>query len=144
MINFIEGRIKLGAKSLLAFSSYDHINTLTQEGLIEKRADRGGDYYYVEAVEDGMRFGVFVSLREKKVEWLRLHWLDSPMQGWDDVSEKAVMDEYRLLCTFVEKNVGAPPDNKGNRQRAWRLKWGQLKVCYDMRAFQADIFMKPQ
>jgi hypothetical protein len=145
MINFIEGKINLGEKSISVVSDYEDLNALAEEGLIEKRETGGGrTYYYVEAVADGMRFGVFIRLREKRIEWLRLQWLDSPMKGWDDVSEKAMKDEYRLLSNFVEKRVGRPPDNKRNRQRRWRFKWGQVEVSYEPRAFQADIFMVPR
>jgi hypothetical protein len=143
MINFIEGQINLGKKNILAVSDED-LNALAEDGLIEKREDAVGTYYYTEAEADGMRFGVFISLREKRIDWLRLSWLDSSMKGWDDASEKAIKDEYRLLSNFVEKRVGRPPDNKRNRQRAWRFKWGQLEVTYEPRAYQADIFMKPR
>jgi len=91
-----------------------------------------------------MRFGVSIRLRDNEVEWLRLHWLDSPMKGWDDVSEKAMKDEFRLLSDFVEKRVGRPPDNKRNRQRTWRFKWGKIEASYEPRAYQADIFMVPR
>jgi hypothetical protein len=144
MINFIEGQINLCAEKMFVVSNYSGLIALSDEGLIEKREDAGGVYYYVEAAADRMRFGVFISVRGKRIEWLRLHWLDSPIKGWDDVSEKAVKDEYRLLLNFVEKMVGGPPNNKGNRRHAWRFKWGQLEVCYEPRAYQADIFMKPR
>jgi len=145
MINFTEGNINIGTKNILAASDYDDLNSLAEEGLIEKRETGGGKtYYYVEAVADDMRFGVFIRLREKKIEWLRLSWLDSPMKGWDDVSEKAMKDEYRLLSNLVEKMVGGPPDNKRNRQRIWRFKWGQVEASYEPRAYQADIFIVPR
>ena len=143
MINLIEGKIKLGGKNILTVSDED-LNALVEEGLIEKREDAVGTYYYVEAEAEGMRFGVFISLREKKIDWVRLSWLDSPVKGWDDVSEKAMKDEFRLLSNFVEKVVGGPPNNKGNRKRTWRFKWGQVDVTYEPRASQADIFMKPR
>lgn len=66
------------------------------------------------------------------------------MKGWDDVSEKAMKDEYRLLSDFVEKLVGRPPDNKRNRQRTRSFKWRRVEVAYEPRAYQADIFMKPR
>lgn len=142
MINFIEGKINLGGKSISIASNYEELSVLAQEGLIEKREDARGIYYYAEADADGMRLGVFISLREKKIEWLRLHWLDSPMKGWDDVSEKLMMDEYRLLSNLVKKQVGAPPNNRRTATRTWRFKWGQVNVSYEPRSFQADIFMK--
>jgi hypothetical protein len=142
MINFIEGHIILREKNLLTFSE-EELNALAQEGLIEKRKDPVGTYYYVEDEADGMRFGVFIGLAEKRINWLRLHCLDSPVKGWEDVSEKAMKDEYRLLSNFVEKNVGISPD-KGNRKRTWSLTWGQLEVSYEPRTFQVDIFMKPR
>ncbi|MCS0582996.1 hypothetical protein NX784_15515 [Massilia pinisoli] len=144
MINFTEGQISLGAKKILATSNYEDLDVLANEGLIEKRSDAGGPYFYAESETDGMRFSIFISLRHKGIEWLRLHWLDSPIKGWDDVSEKAMKDEYRLLLSFVEKAVGRPPENKGNRKRTWRFKWGQVEVTYEPRAYQADIFMKPR
>lgn len=145
MINFTEGRINLGEKSILTVSSDEDLNSLAEEGLIEKRETDGGRaYYYFEAASSDLSFGVFIRVREKRIEWLRLHWLDSPMKGWDDVSEKAMKDEYRLLSDFVEKSVGRPPDNKKNRQRTWRFRWGQVEVAYEPRAYQADIFMKPR
>lgn len=141
MINFLEGQIGIGEKNILALSDKD-LNTLA-EGPVEKREDAVGTYYYVEADADGMRFGTFISLREKRIDWVRLNWLDSPIKGWDDVSEKAMKDEYRLLSKFVEEKVGRSPDNKRNRKRTWRFEWGQLEVCYEPRAYQADIYMKP-
>jgi hypothetical protein len=144
MINFVEGQLNLGAKNVLSVSDADLL-ALADEGLIERREIGGGRiYFYVEAVADEMRFGVFIRLRDKRIEWLRLHWLDSPVKGWDDVSEKAMIDEFRLLSNFIEKTVGGPPNNKAKRKHSWRLKWGQLEVCFEPRAFQADIFMKPQ
>lgn len=144
MINFIEGKIDIGEKNILT-ASIDDLNSLAKEGLIEKRkTGRGETYYYVEAEANCMRFGVFISLREKKIEWLRLHWLDSPMKGWDDVSENLMMDEYRLLSDFVKKQIAAPPDNRRTATRTWRFKWGQVNVSYEPRSFQADIFMKPR
>lgn len=143
MINFSEGQINLGEKNILAVS-VEELEDLAEEGLIQKRKDNVGTYYYVEDETDDMRFRVYISVREKRIEWLRLHWLDSPMKGWDDVSDKAMMDEYRLLSNFVEKRVGRPPDNKRNRERTWNFKWGDVEVSYEPRAYQADIFMKPR
>jgi hypothetical protein len=144
MINFIEGQLNIGMTNILAASDED-LNTLAEEGLIEKRkTGRGEIYYYVEAEADCMRFGVFISLEERRIEWLRLHWLDSPMKGWDDVSENSMMDEYRLLSDLVKKQVGAPPDNRRTATRTWRFKWGQVNVSFEPRSFQADIFMKPR
>lgn len=143
MINFIEGQINIGEKNILAVSN-EELSNLAKEGLIEKRKDAVGTYYYVEDEADGMRFGVTISLREKKIQWLRLHWLDSSMKGWDDVSVTEVKNEYHLLLNFVEKIVGRPPDIKKNREHTWRFKWGQIDVSFDLRAFQADIFMVPR
>jgi hypothetical protein len=143
MINFVEGKINLGKKNIFAFSD-EELNSLAEEGLIEKRKDNVGNYYYVEAEADGMKFGAFISLQGNRINWVRLSWLDSPIKGWNDASEKAMKDEYHLLSNFVEKVVGSPPDNKGNRKRAWRFKWGEVEVTYEPRAYQADIYMKPR
>lgn len=143
MINFIEGTITLDENDISVTSSYKSLNTLSDEGLVEKREDAGGIYYYVEDDIDGIRLGVFISLRAKKIEWLRLHWLDSPMKGWDDVSEKLMMDEYRLLSNLVKRQIGAPPNNRRTATCTWHLKWGKINVSYEPRSFQADIFMKP-
>ena len=120
------------------------LRILAEDGLIAKREDAGGMYYYVEAEADGMRFGVFISLRDKRIEWLLLRWLDRPMKSWDDVSEKAMTDEYHLLSNFVKKQVGASPNNTRTGRRTWRLKWGQLSVTYEVRSFDVAIFMKPR
>ena len=145
MINFVEGKINLGAKSILAASDYEDLSALAEEGLIEKREGSGGrTYYYVEAVEDGMRFGVFIRLKARRIEWLLLRWLDRPMKGWDDVSEKAMTDEYRLLSDFVKKKVGSPPNSTRTGTRTWRFKWGQLSVSYEVRSFDVAIFMTPR
>jgi hypothetical protein len=146
MIDFIKGQINLGAKNIFMASDDKYLNTLAEEGLIEKRKDPGGGepYFYVEAVTDGMRLGVIISLREKRIDYILLRWLDSPMKGWDDVSEQLMMDEYRLLSDLVKKQVGAPPDNRRTATRTWRFKWGQVNVSYEPRSFQADIFMKPR
>lgn len=143
MINLIEGKINLGEKNILTFSA-DELNTFANKGLIEKRKDNVGTYYYMEDEADGMRFRIYISMREKRIQWLRLHWLDSPMKGWDDVSDKAMLDEYRLLSNLVERRAGRPPDNNRNRVRTWSFKWGEIEVSYEPRAFQADIFMVPR
>lgn len=144
MINFTKGKINLGEESISVASDYEELSILADEGLIEKREDAGGMYYYVEAEADGMRFGVFISLRDKRIEWLLLRWLDRPMKSWDDVSEKAMTDEYRLLSNFVKKQVGAPPNNTRTGTRTWRFKWGQLNLSYEVRSFDVAIFMKPR
>lgn len=107
MINFTEGKLSLGPNNILAASDGE-FDARTENGLIEKRKDARGTYYYVEDDADGMRFGVTIFVREKRTEWLLLRWLDRPMKGWDDVSETALKDEYRLLLNFVEKMVGRP------------------------------------
>jgi len=144
MINFIEGKINLGEKSISPVSNYEELSFLAEEGLIEKREDAGGMYYYVEAEADGMKFGVFISLRDKRIEWLLLRWLDRPMKSWDDVSEKAMTDEYHLLSNFVKRQVGAPPNNIKTGTRTWRFKWGQINLSYEVRSFDVAIFMKPR
>lgn len=145
MINLIEGKINVGTKDILVASDCDNLDALSEEGLLEARKDgNDGTYYYVEAVEEGVRFGVFITLRDRRIKWLLLRWLDSPMKGWDDVSEKALKNEYRLLLNFVENMVGRPPDKKGNRERTWRFKWGQIDVSYEPRSFDAAIFMVPR
>jgi hypothetical protein len=145
MINFPEGKIILGEQNIFTVSDNDNLNALTEKGLIQRRkTENGRIYYYFEAVDEGMRFGVFIGLRDTRTEWLRLHWLDSSMKGWDDVSEKALTDEYRRLSNFVEQKVGRPPDNKKNRQRTWRFTWGNVEVSYEPRAFQTDIFVVPK
>ena len=144
MINFIEGKIISNGESISVATNYEDLNAFAEAGVIEKREDAGGRYYYFEAEEDGMRFGVFISLREKRIEWLLLRWLDRPMKGWDDVSEKAMTDEYRLLSNFVKTKLGAPPNNTKTGTRTWRLKWGQLNVSYEVRSFDVAIFMKPR
>jgi hypothetical protein len=144
MINFIEGKIYLGEKFISASTDYDELKTLADKGLIERREYTGGMYYYVEAQKDNMRFGVFISLREKKIKWLLLRWLDRPIKSWDDVSEKAMTDEYHLLSNFVKKHIGYPPNNIRTGTRTWRFKWGQLDLSYEVRSFDVAIFMKPR
>ena len=145
MIDFIEGKINLGERNISAESDSEDLDALAAEGIIEKKEGSGGKkYYYVEAEEDGMRFGVFIRLRAKNIEWLLLRWLGRPMKGWDDVSEKAMTDEYRLLSNFVKKQVGAPPNNTKTGTRVWCLNWGQINVSYEVRSFDVAIFMKPK
>ncbi|MCD2515502.1 hypothetical protein LQ564_04165 [Massilia sp. G4R7] len=144
MINLIEGKVKLGKKDISVASDYEDLRALAEEGLIEKREDAGGIYYYVESEADDMRFGVFISLRGKRIEWILLRWLDRPMKSWDDVSEKAMTDEYHLLSNFIKKQVGAPPNNIKTGTRTWRFKWGQINLSYEVRSFDVAIFMKPQ
>ena len=144
MINFIEGKINLGEKEIYVVSDYKDLSYFTQKGLIEKREDAGGVYYYFETKADSMRFGVFISLRDNRIEWFLLRWLDRPMKSWDDASEKAMTDEYHLLSNFVKKHVGAPPNNVRTGTRTWRFKWGVLNVSYEVRSFDVAIFMKPR
>ena len=145
MINFIEGQIDFNGKKILSTSNIEDLDSLNKDGLIEKReTGTGKNYYYVEVLSDGMRYGISIRLKEKMIEWLRLSWLDSSMKGWDDVSEKAMKDEYRLLSNFVETQVGRPADRKKNRQRTWCFQWGQVEVSYEPRSFQANIFIVPR
>ncbi len=143
MINFIEGQINIGEKNILAVSN-EELNNLARQGLIEKRKDAIGTYYYLEDEADGMKFGIIISLKEEKIQWLRLHWLGSSMKGWDDVSVTEVKNEFHLLLNLVKKIVGRPPDIKKNREHTWRFKWGKIDVSFDLRAFQADIFIVPR
>ena len=142
MINFTEGKINLGEKILSVSSSFEDLENLAEKGLIERREDAGGMYYYVEAEEDAMRFGVFISLREKNIEWLLLRWLDRPIKSWDDASEKAMTDEYHLISNFLKKQIGASPKNIRTGTRTWRFKWGQLNLSYEVRSFDVAIFME--
>jgi hypothetical protein len=142
MINFTEGKIDLCGKNILAASD-EELVSCALKGIVEKRKDRVGTYYYFENEANNVRFGVILSLRNKRMDWARLSWLDSPVKDWDDVSDKAMMDEYKFLANLVEKEVGFPPDNKGNRKCTWRFDWGRIEVTYEPRAYQADIFMKP-
>jgi len=145
MINFTEGKIYLGEKNISVVSDYEDLNILAEEGLVEKREMIAGKHhFYVEAVEDGMRFRVFIRLREKRIEWILLRWLDRPITGWDNASEKAMTDEYHLISNFVKKHVGTAPDSRKTGTRGWRLKWGQLNVSYEIRSFDVAIFMKPR
>lgn len=145
MINFIEGKINLGEKIISVLYDYEDLNILVKEGLIEKREASGGrPYYYLEAVEDSIRFGVFIRMREERIEWILLRWLDRPIKGWDTASEKAMTDEYHLISNFVKKHVGTIPDSKKTGTRTWRLKWGELNVSYEIRSFDVAIFMKPR
>jgi len=145
MINFVDGKISLDTKHIHATCNSDDLNALAAEGLIDKKeTNEGRIYYYFETVSDGLRFGIFIRLREKKIEWLRLNWLDSSMKAWDDVSEKALVDEYGLLSDFVEKSVKNASDIKKNRQRTWSFKWGKVEVSYEPRSFQTNIFIVPR
>ena len=142
MINFTEGKINLGEEILSVSSSFEDLENLAGKGLIERREDAGGRYYYVEVQEDAMRFGVFISLREKNIEWLLLRWLDRPIKSWDDASEKAMTDEYHLLSNFLKKQIGSSPNNIRTGTRTWRFKWGQLNLSYEVRSFDVAIFME--
>jgi len=144
MINFTEGKINLGEKILSVSSSFEDLENLAEKGLIERREDAGGMYYYVEAEKDAMRFGVFISLREKNIEWLLLRWLDRPIKSWDDASEKAMTDEYHLISNFLKKQIGSSPNNIRTGTRTWRFKWGQLNLSYEVRSFDVAIFMEAQ
>jgi Fe2+ or Zn2+ uptake regulation protein len=65
MNSFIEEQINLGEKNISVASDYENLNALAEEGLIEKREDAGGIYYYVEAEADDMRLA-FSSRCEKE------------------------------------------------------------------------------
>jgi hypothetical protein len=144
MINFAEGKISLGDKGVSAAANHEELEFLSEQGLLEKRQDAGDMYYYAEAERDKMRFGVFISLIESRIEWILLRWLDRPMKSWDDISEKTLQDEYRLISSFVEKRIGRSPDSKKNRQRTWRLPFAQVGVAYEPRSFDVAIFLVPR
>ena len=143
MISFRDGRLDIGEKNILAASG-DDLNALAEAGLIEKRKTGSGKIcFHAEVETECIKLGVAISMRKGKIEWLRLYWLDSPMKGWDDVSEKLMMEEYRLLSDLVKKQVGSPPNSRRAALRTWRFKWRQVCVSYEPRSFQADIFMEP-
>lgn len=146
MINFTAGQINLDDKNILSVLAYEDLSTLAARSLIEKREYSRGFYYYVDHMLHDMRFSIFISLKEAKIDYIALRWLDGPCtsKGWDDVSEKALKEEYRLLSNFVEKTVGRPPDNKRNRQCTWRFAWGKVDVSYELRDFVTQIYMKPR
>jgi hypothetical protein len=89
-----------------------------------------------------MRLGVFISLREKNIEWLLLRWLDRPIKSWYGASEKAMADEYHLISNFLKKQTEASPNNITTGTRTWRFKWGQLNLSYEVRSFDVAIFME--
>jgi len=144
MINFTEGRISLGEKYISVFSDSKDMCAFAENGLIEKREHTRGLYYYLEVEEESMRFSVFIELQDNRVKWILLRWLDRPMKSWDDVSEKAMADEYRLLSNFLKKQLGASPDNIKTVTRTWHFKWGQINLSYEVRSFDVGIFMKPR
>jgi len=148
MINWLEGKIDLGAKVIGVASDRGELDALAEQGLIEKRTDAGGGlrYFYVEIVAEGMRFGVSISVQDKKTCSLALHCLDGPCtgKGWDGVSDELLREEYRLLLRLVQKNGGGLPDNKQESQSTWHFEWGRVIVNCQRRDFVTDIFMEPR
>ena len=144
MINFMERKIEFGENSVCLNTAYDAIGKLVKQSIDKRKTGRGTIYYYVEASANDTRFGVFINLQDENIELIRLSWLDSPMRSWEDVSEKAVKEEYNMLLNVVENLVCRAADNKGIRLRSWMFHRGQIDVTYNLRAFQADIFMKFQ
>lgn len=148
MINFPEGKIDLGVRTIRIASARIDLDALAEHGLIGKRKDAGNGvpYLYVETLAEGMRFGVSISSGENKIKSLVLHWLDGPCtgKGWDGVSDELLREEYRLLLKFVQKNGGGRPDSKQEGQSMWRFKWGQVVVSCQRRDFVTAIFMTPR
>lgn len=146
MINFIDGEIEFDRNNILLASDYEGLNTLAKKGLIDKRSYPQETYYYADHVADDMNFGVFISLRENKIDYIALRWLDGPCtsKGWDGVSEKALNSEYHRLLDFVETSVGRSYDSKSDRQRTWSFKWGKVDVSYESRDFVTQIYMRPR
>jgi hypothetical protein len=69
MINLIEGKINIGGKIIPPTSNIEELKRIANEGLIEERGRNSTDkYYYAEAVEPALRFGVFISLRDQRIE----------------------------------------------------------------------------
>jgi len=147
MINFIDGKINISTRDIRVDSDHDELNVLAEEGFIEKRVDaKGKTSYYTESMSDGMRFGISITVREERINWLLLRWLDGPCtsKGWDNVSEKSLTDEYRLLSNFVKQKIGVSPSNKINGTRTWLVKWGRIEVSHNARDFDVAIFMEPK
>lgn len=147
MINFSEGKIHLGATTICVGSECTELDSLSERGLIERPGygGKGTANFHFETVTEGMRFGVSMSLREEKVGSLVLHWLDGPCtgKGWEGVSDELLREEYRLLWKFVQASGAGRPDDKGEGQRTWRIKWGEVMVSCEQRDFVAAIFMTP-
>lgn len=145
MIDFTEGKIEIGVGKIRITSTEHDIHALSDKGLIQKGEDETGVYYYFNLIYKNLKFEVSFRFQEKKVDRLVLHWLDGPCtsQGWDGVDEKKLADEFCTLLNFVEKEIGRPPDHKKNRQRTWRMLWGNVAVSYEPRDFIVAIYMKP-
>lgn len=120
MISLSKGKIEIGEKIILTSSSHSHLDELAKKGLNERRPEPNGGshYFYFETTMQELIFEVIVSLREKRIDWILLRWLDGPCtsKGWDDVTEKALTDEYRFLSNFVQDSIKRPPDHRKNRQ----------------------------
>lgn len=145
MIDFTKGSINFGQHTITTTSDYRYLKSLATEGLIAKRnVHKAKPDYYFEVIQDDMRLGVFVRIRGEKIEWILLRWLDRPMKGWEDVSERAMANEYHLISNYIKTHVGGPPDSKKMGSRSWRLGWGELSVSCEVRSFDVAIFMKPQ
>lgn len=89
MIDFIPGTIHIGDRIISIGADCETLNDLVQNGLIDKRrSGRGTDYYYLESFADNVRFGIFITPIAEQIEWIRLSWLDSAMENWDEISER--------------------------------------------------------
>lgn len=144
MINFVEGNVSIGDKIISVKTNYDDLKNLAKENFIKERESGSGKYYYLETESDGMKFGGFISLQDKRIKWILLRWLDRPIQSWDDASEEAMIEEYRMISNFIKKKIGASPNKSKTGSRSWRLKWGQLDVSYEIRSCDVAIFMTPR
>lgn len=144
MIDFIKGAISIGEKSISCVTSTEDLSELANENVIEKRRDFGGLYYYFESETEDLRFKGFISLKEQKIKWILLRWRDSSNRSWDDASEEAMIEEYRMISNFIKKKIGASPNKSKTGTRSWRLKWGQLDVSYEIRSCDVAIFMTPR
>jgi len=144
MINLIQGQINIGEAIIKVTSRSEELDVLADRGLIEKRENPGDLRYHLESEADRLRFAVSISVRDDRIEWLLLRWLDSPMKSWDDVTKQLVTDEYRLLSSFVKRQVGARADSKRFRTRTWHVKWGKIDVNCNEHEFSVSICMMPK
>ncbi|MFC3469405.1 hypothetical protein ACFOHT_05970 [Massilia oculi] len=146
MINFTEGKISLGEESISVASDYKDLIILADEGFIEKPEDAGGIYYCADCLAHDMRFGIFISLKEKRIGYIALPWLHGPCTsiGWGDVSEKALKKEYCMLSKFLEESVGRLSDNKKYAVYVALHVRRQVDVSYELREFVTQIYIEPR
>lgn len=61
--------------------------------------------------------------------------------SWDDVSEKKLKEEVKLIEAAATAELRKPPDRKGHLLRSWLFSWGEIQAAAETKSFQCGLYL---